>query len=32
LIARPNAVCNTSLGCAPMAIRIPNSFNRLLTE
>src|SRR5882724_3155821 len=32
LNARPNAACNTSLRCAPRAIRIPNSFSRLLTE
>src|ERR1700730_18081748 len=28
----PSAACTTSLGCAPRAIRIPNSRLRLLTE
>ncbi len=32
LTARPNAVCNTSLRCAPSARRMPNSRSRLLTE
>ena len=31
-IARPSAVSNTSLRCAPRAMRIPNSRSLLLTE